>query len=199
MGKVLLSAISLCILALWGQSGGRFEEAKRMGMAYIKGEQYDKAAGRLEEVWEQDHSDPTVAEFLAVAYLNTEDKRSLPEIEKRAFQLIDTLIATRARATFMVQHSHEKMTWLQGREMNQYCSGHLSIHGTHVTFVAERGEHASQHSFEVDASEVKGIDLHESDRRGLFQLKERGQPYVFATRNRNRDEARFVVGLLRKL
>src|SRR5438874_5320584 len=86
-----------------GQSGGRFEEAKRMGMAYVNSEQFDKAAGRLEEVWEQDQSDPVVGEFLAVAYLNSEDRRSLPQNQKQAFAIIDHLVASGSRVTFLVQ------------------------------------------------------------------------------------------------
>src|SRR4051812_41879901 len=107
------------------QNGGRFEEAKRMGMAYINGEQFDKAAGRLEEVWEQDKSDAVVGEFLAVAYLNSEDRRTLLQSQQQAFAIIRQLAAQGSRVTFLVQHSHEKLGWLEGRELNQYCRGRL--------------------------------------------------------------------------
>src|SRR6266508_418780 len=81
------------------QSGGRFEEAKRMALAYINSEQFDKAAGRLEEVWEQDQSDLTVGENLALAYLNTEDKHSLPSLQKQAFAIIENLAAKNGRVS----------------------------------------------------------------------------------------------------
>src|SRR3954470_2478038 len=106
---------------VWAQSSGRFEEAKRMGVAYLQAEQFDKAAGRLEEVWEQDQSDPSVGELLAVSYLNTEERRGLPQSQKQAFAIIDKLFTSGARVSFLVQHSHEKLGWLQGRELNQYC------------------------------------------------------------------------------
>lgn len=84
-----LLSLSFCGAAgfLEAQSGGRFEEAKRMGMAYVQSEQFDKAAGRLEEVWEQDRSDPAVGESLALAYLNTEERRTLPQLQKQAFAI----------------------------------------------------------------------------------------------------------------
>ena len=181
-----------------GQSGGRFEEAKRMGMAYVNSEQFDKAAGRLEEVWEQDQSDPVVGEFLAVAYLNSEDRRSLPQNQKQAFAIIDHLVASGSRVTFLVQHSHEKLGWLQGRELNQYCRGRLSIANHHLIFVSDKGEKASQHSFDVEASQIKSISLNEDDRRGTFQLKLLNGSYFMVTRNRNRDEARQIVDLIRR-
>src|SRR5947207_1450786 len=119
----LLSTTAVFTIWLSAQTGGRFEEAKRMALAYIRSEQFDKAAGRLEEVWEEDQSDPTVAENLALAYLNTEDKHSLPELQQKAFGLIDKLAAMHARVSFIVHHSHEKLAWLQGREWHIYCSG----------------------------------------------------------------------------
>src|SRR5436190_24013968 len=121
----LLLCIFICLVSGHylgrSQSGGRFEAAKRMGMAYINNEQFDKAAGRLEEVWEQDKSDAVVGEFLAVAYLNSEDRRSLLQSQEQAFAIIHKLVAAGSRVTFLVQHSHEKLGWLEGRELNQYC------------------------------------------------------------------------------
>jgi len=141
------------------QTNGRYEEAKRMGMAFIQSEQFDRASGRLEEVWEQDQSDPNVGEFLALAYLNTEDRRALPKLEKQAYAIIRGLVTSGARVTFLVQHSHEKLGWLQGRELNQYCSGRLSLAGGHVVFVSDKGDKASQHSFDRDAGKIKSISL----------------------------------------
>jgi hypothetical protein len=179
-----------------GQGGGRFEEAKRMGMSYIQGEQFDRASGRLEEVWEQDQSDPTVGEFLAVAYLNTEDRRMLAKMEGVAFAIIDKLVASGSRVTFLVQHSHEKLGWLQGRELNQYCRGRLSIENNRIVYVSEKGERKSQHSFDIGASELKAISLNADDQRGTFQLKFAAGNYFIATRNRNRNEARRIVDLV---
>ena len=182
----------------FAQGGGRFEEAKRMGFAYIQSEQFDKAAGRLEEVWEQDQSDPSVGEFLAAAYLNTEDKRALPKIQNQAFAIIDKLVSSGSRVTFMVQHSHEKMAWLQGRELNQYCRGRLSIANDRATYVSDKGEKVTQHSFDLGSGQLKHISLNQDDRRGTFQFSTPSGNYFMATRNRNRDEARVIVELVRQ-
>jgi hypothetical protein len=185
----------LCAAALFGQSGGRFEEAKRLGIAYIQSEQFDKAAGRLEEVWEQDRSDPSVGEYLAVAYLNTENRKALPASAKQAFAIIRDLTSAGSRVTFLVQHSHEKLGWLQGRELNQYCRGRLSVSIGHLTFVAEKGEKVTHHSFDV--TRVSEISLNDGDVRGTFQLKTPSGSYFMATRNRNPEEARVLVQVIR--
>jgi hypothetical protein len=182
--------------ALVAQSGGRFEEAKRMGMAYIQSEQFDRAAGRLEEVWEQDKSDPSVGEFLAIAYLNTEDRRSLAENQAKAFEIIHFLTGAGSRVSFLVQHSHERLGWIEGHELNQYCRGRLSIGNHRLTFVSDRGEKVAQHSFDVDFSQVRSVSLNEDDKRGTFHLSLKDAGFFLATRNRNRDEARLIVDLV---
>jgi len=168
-------------------------------MAFIQSEQFDKAAGRLEEVWEQTQADSSVGEYLAIAYLNTEERRNLPDAEKQAFAIIDKLAGAGARVSFLVQHSHEKLGWLQGRELNQYCRGRLSIEDRHLIFVADKGEKAGEHSFDLKADQVKSISLNEDDRRGTFRLKMMDRDYFMATRNRNRDEARKIVELVQQL
>lgn len=100
-----------------------------------------------------------------------------------------------------MQHSHEKVAWLQGRELNQYCSGRLSIVNRKLVYITDKGtdrrKNAIGHSFEVDAKNVKGISLNENDTRGTFQLKLADNNLFMATRNRNRDEARVLVDLVR--
>jgi hypothetical protein len=90
------------------------------------------------------------------------------------------------------------MGWLSGREMNQYCRGRLSIANRRLVFVADKGEKAAQHSFELDPEKLKSISLNEDDRRGTFQLKTVAGGYYMATRNRNRDEARMIVELVHR-
>lgn len=167
-----------------------------MGIAYIQSEQFDKAAGRLEEVWEQDQSDPTVGELLAVAYLNSEDRRMLAKYERIAFALINKLARSGSTVTFLVQHSHEKLGWLQGRELNQYCRGRLSIATERVSYVSEKGEKASLHTFSISGREIKHVLWNQDDRRGTFQLKFGAGNYFMATRNRNPNEARMIVELI---
>lgn len=169
-----------------------------MGMAFIASGQYDKAAGRLEEVWEQDQTDPVVGEYLALAWLNTQNRRALPVLEKQAFELLDKLSKAGERITFAVQHSHEKMSWLQGRELNQYCSGKLNISKNKVTFTSEKGDPKSKHTFDFSANRL-GVTENKGDHRGTFQLKTPEDRYFFATSNRNAGEAEYIVSLLRKL
>ena len=195
-------SVAFCLLAsaeaAYCQSGGRFEEAKRTGMALFEGEHFEKSAGRLEEVWEQDKSDATVGEYLAMAYLNVEDRSSLKGNEKLAFDIIDKLTGANQRVSFLVLHSHEKIGWLQGSELNRYCRGKLSLSNGKLVYVGTKGEPKSLHSFEQGAEGVKSITLNEDDRRGTFQLKTASGGYYFATRNRNKNEARFLVALVKK-
>src|SRR5258708_2078718 len=106
IGRSLVLSLNTALL-LAGQSGGRVEEGKRIGAGYVNSEQFDRAAGRLEEVWEQEKSDPSVGEFLAIAYLNTEDRHSLAENQIKAFEIIHSLAGAGSRVSFLVQHSHE--------------------------------------------------------------------------------------------
>jgi hypothetical protein len=198
-GRVNFSFLITCLSTmLSAQNSGRFEEAKRMGVAYLQSEQFDKAAGRLEEVWEQDQSDASVGESLALAYLNTIDRQSLPLLQARAFDIIEKLVASGSRVTFLVLHSHEKLGWLQGRELNRYCRGRFSVEKNRLTFVSESGERNSQHSFDLAAREVNSIALNKDDKRGTFQLKVKNGSYFMATRNRNSDEARVIVDLVHR-
>jgi len=193
----LMLAYGVLLPLLYSQVGGRFETGKRLGIAYLEGGQYDKAAARLEEIWEQDQSDPTVAEYLAMAYLNTEDRASLKRTEKIAFELIEKSMKANSRASFLVQHSHEKLTWLQGRELNQYCSGKLSIIGDKLIYEGTSGEKARQHSFSVPLSKVS-VDLNPDNEKGVFRVSANGNSLTMVTRNRNRHESSYLVQLIRK-
>jgi hypothetical protein len=184
---------------LLAQTGGRFEDAKRMALAYIGSEQYDKAAGKLEEVWEQDQSDPTVGENLALSYLNTEDRHAIPTLQKQAFAIMDLLAARHERVSFIVHHSHERLAWLQGRQWHQYCSGRLSISEKSIVFLAETSTDAAKHAFEIPVSNVNNSTFEsDEDSDGVFHVKSPKGGYVMSVRNRNREEAKFLVALVRR-
>ncbi len=119
-------------------------------------------------------------------------------MEGQAFVIIDKLVAAGSRVTFLVQHSHEKLGWLQGRELNQYCRGRLSIDNHRMIYISEKGEKKSQHSFDLGAGDLKGIALNQDDHRGTFQLKFAAGNYFIATRNRNRNEASRIVDLIQQ-
>jgi len=193
-------ALSFPVFILLAQNSGRFEESKRMALAYIDSEQFDKAAGRLEEVWEQDRSDTRVGESLALAYLNSEDRYSRADLQKQAFTIIDSLVSRHERVSFLVHHSHEKLAWLQGREWHQYCSGRLSITQNGLAYLATKGKDAERHSFEsvFDKMNANAIELDTEDGRGVFHLKTPKGGYVMAVRTQNRAEATFLVGLIKR-
>ena len=194
----LFAAAFLFSLPAEAQSSGRFEESKRTGMALFEGEHYEKASGKLEEVWEQDKSDPTVGEYLAMAYLNTEDRQSLTTVEKQAFEIIEKLQTSGQRVSFLILHSHEKLGWLQGRELNNYCRGKVSIKAGHLIYIADKGDKQHRHTFDLTGSGITKIWVNEDDKRGTFQMKTGSENYYFVTRNRNRNEARFFVDLVKK-
>src|SRR5690242_18798973 len=65
----LLLAGVICNVSGLAQQNGRFATLRMQAMeAYDRG-QFEQVAGKLEEIWEQDHSDPKVAEYLAMGYL----------------------------------------------------------------------------------------------------------------------------------
>jgi len=174
-----------------------FDEAKRAGMSLVLGEQYDRAAAWLEEVWEQDHNDVSVGEFLALAYLNTEDRRSLPQNQKQAFAIINELTSKGGRVSSWCCTHMRRVCWA-GTSFSQYCRGRLSISGDHLIFVADKGEKAGQHSLDITAKDFKSASFHEGDDRGTFDISLKSGSYFMATRNRNRDEARLIVNLVRQ-
>ena len=71
-----------------------------MGLQYVRNAQFDKAAAKLEEVWEQQQPpDPAIAEHLAIAYLNGEDRRNRKELATRAYEIMEKAVAAGGQAT----------------------------------------------------------------------------------------------------
>lgn len=182
---------------------GRFEESKRLGFLYVRNAQFDRAAGKLEEVWEeQKPPDPAVAEHLALAYLNGEDRKTRRELFDRAVDLMNKSIAGGGQATFLVHHSHERAGVIQGSNWTKYCRGRLSIRPGRVTFVSEAGDRPGEDSFETEASGIREIKENTRSDRGIFQItlstagnKERG--YNFAPRSLFAADSEVLVRLLR--
>src|SRR5258708_30941640 len=85
--RILTLSIVLPTIA-FAQGGGRFEESKRLALAYLESNQYDRAAGKLEEIWEQNQSDADVAEWLAIAYLNGQERESQSGVEAKSLALM---------------------------------------------------------------------------------------------------------------
>jgi len=142
---------------LFGQSGGRFEDLKRIAQQYLDSNQFDKAAAKLEEVWEQDKTDPTVAENLGIAYLNGDDRRYNSSVVDKANKIMEESLKLGGKATFLVQHGHEGKVAVivTGGDSLKYCDGKLSISHGKLTFVMKQIKGAEDHSFDATADQIK--------------------------------------------
>ena len=192
-----LILVGLSVL-IFGQSGGRFEETKRQALAYLESDQFDRAAGKLEEIWDQDQSDATVAEGLGIAYLNGEDRRYHPEIVTKVRALMEKAVANGGKATFLVQHSHEKLGFLQGKTINNYCSGSLSISRDRLIFVAHARKGIEPHSFDLGAGEFKISGPDADDKRGVFEIKAKSKNYAMAPRTRIKSDGDLVLTIVQE-
>lgn len=196
---LLWSGLAVCALLASAQNSGRFDDAKRTGLAYVMNELFDRGAGRLEEVWEQDQSDPLVAEYLAVAYFNAEDLASRDRLAPKAEQLVRKSLALGGKATFLIHHSHERLAWLQGREYHNFCSGVLSIGKDTIAYVGKKGDKASQHSFQLARAAAAGVEPIEKDRFGAVRLTVHGEKQVYFPRSRNPAEGNLILAVLREV
>lgn len=177
------------------QGGGRFEEAKRQGLAYLDSSQFDRASARLEEIWEQDQSDPVVAESLAIAYMNGEDRAYRAGYESKIRDLLQRAVQMGGKASFLVQHSHEKVPFLQGKTISDYCSGRLSVSSDRLIFVAQARRGVEQHSFDLTAADLRIVPSG-GDKLGGFHIKTKAKTYSMVPRTRTRADGALVVSVL---
>lgn len=180
------------------QRGGRFEAAKRQGMAYLESGQFDRAAAHLEEIWEQDQSDPVVAEGLAIAYLNGEERDSHPGYEPKVRELLRQSLKLGGKASFLVQHSHEKIPILQGSTISDYCAGTLSISTGRLVFVAFARRGVEQHSFELSADELQLVPPSRGDKQGAFHIKTKAKTYSMVPRTRAHVDGELIISVLQE-
>jgi tetratricopeptide (TPR) repeat protein len=180
------------------QNGGRFEEAKRQANALLESGQYERAAGRFEEIWELDKSDATVVEGLAIAYLNGEERAEHPQALDKARDLLNRALSLGGRATFLVQHSHEKAAILQGRTVNNYCSGRLTVTPGRLVFVAQARKGVEEHSFDVTAADVHVTPTGNNDSQGEFQIKTKPRNYAMLPRTRLKADGILISAFLQE-
>lgn len=190
--------LSLAPIVL-GQSGGRFEDLKRIAQQYLDSNQFDKAAAKLEEVWEQDKTDPAVAENLGIAYLNGDDRRYNSSVADKGAKIMEESLKLGGKATFLVQHAHEgKVTKLvTGGDSLKYCDGKLSISKGKLTFVMKQLKGAEDHSFEATADQLKVSGPTSS---GGFKISRRvdnkWKDYSMAPRNGEKKSLPLAGGLV---
>jgi hypothetical protein len=185
--KRLTFLMVLTALAAFAQQNGRFATLKSQAFDYFDRGQYDKVAGKLEEIWEQDHSDLKVGEYLAMGYLYGEKDLA------KAQPIMKETLAKGGQATFIVQHSHEKLGLLNGDTLNNYCSGKMSIVPGKVSFVADDGMHSKTFS----RTALKALRLQGSG-PGRFEIKSEGKNYTFRVRSETHAEAAFLLELVQQ-
>jgi hypothetical protein len=195
--------VLLLPLIAGAQGNGRLEEVKRLAIGYVEsardGRQFDRAAAKLEEVWEQDQTDVAIAEGLAIAYLNGDDRQYNPAAETKAIALMEKALAAGGRATFLVKHSHEHLR-LTGRTITKYCAGKLSVRAGHLIYVGMPVATDPAHSFDLAAAEVQVGEPNRQD--GMvqvkFRLEGRTETYSLLPRNGNARDGALIREFIRK-
>jgi hypothetical protein len=185
--KRLTFLLLLTASAVLAQQNGRFATLKSQAFDYFDRGQYDKVAGKLEEIWEQDHSDLKVGEYLAMGYLYGEKDLA------KAQPIMKEVLAKGGQATFLVQHSHEKLGLLNGDTLNNYCSGKMSIVPGKVSFVADDGMHSTTFS----GAALKTLRLQGSG-PGRLEIKSEGKNYTFRVKSETHAEAAFLLELVQQ-
>src|SRR3954454_18200566 len=93
---------------------GSLDLQKKSGLNFIQYGKYDRAAADLEPVWEAGQQDPVVAENLAIAYLNGDERRYQTQRAAKAYDLMKTALEKGGKASFLIAHSHERLEFLHG-------------------------------------------------------------------------------------
>jgi hypothetical protein len=171
-------AVSFLCCALYAQQNGRFAALKSQAFELFDRGRFDQVAGKLEEVWEQDRSDSKVAEYLAMGYLYGE--HSVPKARAVMKEGLDS----GGQATFLIHHSHEKMTILNGDTINNYCSGRMSIVPGKIVFTADTGEHSTTFT----AGDLKDFRILGGS-PGRLQIKTNAKVFVFRVKSETHEEA----------
>lgn len=176
----ILSSVSVSLLLcapLLAQGGGRFEENKRLGLAALRDGKYERAAAKLEEVYEADPNDALIAESLAIAYMNSEERKQDPTLDDKAQKILARLLEKGGRAVFHVQLNLSSTFY--GSSLTKFCSGPLIIEPGKLTFQCEKGDVKPEYSFTFVPSEIKEMGDHFDKGRGMFFIKGLKKTYNF--------------------
>lgn len=157
--------------------GGRFEENKRAGLASLKDGKFDRAAAKLEEVYEADPGDPVVAEALATAYLNGDERKMDPKLDGKAKTIFERQLTKGGRAVFLVQLNLSSTFY--GSSTTKVCSGPLVITAGKIEFQCEKGDAKAEHSFTFVTDDVKEMGDRFDKGRGMFFIKSAKRTYNF--------------------
>jgi hypothetical protein len=171
-------ATALAVSVALAQQHGRFAALKSQAFDLFQKAQYLQVAATLEEVWEQDQSDPKVAEYLAMGYLYGEKNL------KKASDVMAQALARGGQATFLVHHSHEHAVLLSGDVINNYCTGRISISHSGIAFIAD----STDHSVTFGPGELKDFRVLGGG-PGRIQIKGNGRTDTFRVKSQTREEA----------
>jgi tetratricopeptide (TPR) repeat protein len=181
-------ALSVFVLTISAQNNGRYAELSAKGIAYLDQGRFNEALNAFEEIWEQDQTDPTIAENLAMAYLYADhDLNKARALSERAIQ-------AGGKASFLVQHPHEKVGFLSG-DMVDFCTGRLSISRDRLVFTAKD----QQHSFAVEKGQIKEIKANHvyGSKRGLYHIQTADKKtYNFRPKTWSEEEQQLILGLV---
>lgn len=172
------------------QTPPRLAELISKGISALDKGKYNEALNALQEVWEQDRGDPAVAENLAMAYLYADH-----DVDK-ARALAEESIGAGGRASFLVQHSHERVAMLSG-DMADYCTGRLSVRKDGLSFVASD----QRHSFAIEKNNFREIKVNRlyGSERGMYHIRTLDKRnYNLRPRTWSEQETRLVFYLVGK-
>jgi tetratricopeptide (TPR) repeat protein len=173
---------------LYAQNATRFAELTAKGIAYLDQGKFNEALNALEEVWERDQSDVAVAENLAMAYLYADHNLS------KAKELAEHAIAAGGKASFLVQHPHEKIGFISG-DMVEFCSGRLSISRERLVFTSKD----QRDSFVVEKGQIKEMKANHvyGSSRGMYHIRTAGKKdYNFRPRSWSEEEQQLILQLV---
>ncbi len=119
------------------------------GLGHTEERRYSKAINALEEAWEQDPSNPIVAEHLALSYLYEKIPPGADALSK-ARKLMRFSLEHGGQVRVFVRHLHTKTSWM-GRD--EHCSGDLVLDGNGLHYRAT----LSDHSFSLGPQELESI------------------------------------------
>jgi hypothetical protein len=189
MHLTVVLAILFAFLAR-GQSQSRVFELLQRGVALLEQGRYNDAVNLLEEAWEADQSSASVAEHLAMGYLYADKETS------KAGPLAAKAIALGGRASFLMDHPHEKLKILNG-DTAAYCRGRLVIMPTRITFIAEDPRHSFQIEFsnfkDLKANRIFGVE------RGMYHIRTRDKrQFELRPRSGTPAERELIMSLIKE-
>jgi hypothetical protein len=144
-------------------------------------QKYNEAITRLELVLETEPGNSEALTYMATAnlYLNLNFNDSLKEFEKA--------IRAGGGATFLVSHSHEKLTT---NDVVDYCRGWLHLRRDGVEFVPID----DTHGFKIQFNEVEEFKVNRLSKRA-FHIKVAGKSQNFRGRSNTELEPLLIIAL----